>query len=80
MDIENRVIEIVQTNIENQRVIDAEAQFSELPINSIEFIKIVIELETEFDFEFEDNKLLFSEFQTVQSMIDYVLKRTEGSR
>ena len=79
MDIENRVIEIVQTNIENQRVIDVEARFSELSINSIEFIKIVIELEAEFDFEFKDNKLLFSEFQTVQSMIDYVLKRTEGS-
>lgn len=37
-------------------------------------MKIVIEIETEFNIEFEDEKLQFSEFSTVQSLIDYVKK------
>ena len=44
-------------------------------MTSIDFVKIVIEIETEFNIEFEDEKLQFSEFPTIQSLIDYVEKR-----
>ena len=42
---------------------------------SQDFVKIIVEIETEFDIEFEDEKLQFFEFPTVQTLIDYVKKR-----
>ena len=44
----------------------------ELDLDSINFVKLVIALEAEFDFEFDDNKLLISEFPTVLSLVEYI--------
>ncbi len=49
----------------------------DLEINSIIFIKIIVEPESEFDFEFEDEKLIFTAFQKIKDMIDYVISRKD---
>lgn len=36
------------------------------------YIKIVVALEGEFDFEFDDEMLLITAFPTIKSIIDYV--------
>lgn len=41
-------------------------------LDSITFIKIVVALESEFDFEFDDEMLLITKFPTVKSMVEYV--------
>ncbi|MDR1117387.1 MAG: acyl carrier protein [Oscillospiraceae bacterium] len=41
-------------------------------LDSITFIKIVVALEGEFGFEFDDEMLLITKFPTVKSMIEYV--------
>ena len=41
-------------------------------IDSITFIKMVVSLEDEFDFEFDADKLLIEEFPTVRSLVEYV--------
>jgi len=41
-------------------------------IDSIKFIEIVVALEIEYDFEFDDEMLLISNFPTVNSIIEYV--------
>jgi len=41
-------------------------------VDSITFIKIVVALEGEFDFEFDDDMLLITKFPTVKTMIEYV--------
>lgn len=50
---------------------------SELNLDSINFVKLVIALEAEFDFEFDDDKLLISEFPTVLSLVEYVEEKTQ---
>lgn len=35
-------------------------------------IKVVVALESEFDFEFDDEMLLITKFPTVKSMVEYV--------
>ena len=50
---------------------------SELDLDSINFVKLVIALETEFDFEFDDNKLLISEFPTVLSLVEYIEEKAQ---
>ena len=46
-------------------------------LDSMTFIKIVVALEEEFDFEFDDEKLLITEFPTVKSMIEYVESKVQ---
>ena len=70
-----RIIEIIKVNTECSNEIFENSLLCDLEITSIDFMKIVIEIETEFNIEFEDEKLQFSEFSTIQSLIDYVEKR-----
>lgn len=56
----------------NDIVITVDTLFSDLPFDSIKFIKMVVSIESEFDFEFDDEKLLFTQFPTVKSVIEYV--------
>ncbi len=73
-----RIVEIIKANTECSNEISEKSLLCNLEITSIDFVKIVIEIETEFNIEFEDEKLQFSEFPTVQSLIDYVEKRLES--
>ena len=70
-----RIMEIIKVNTECSNEIFENLLLCDLEITSIDFVKIVIEIETEFNIEFEDEKLQFSEFSTIQSLIDYVEKR-----
>ena len=70
-----RIIEIIKVNTECSNEIFENSLLCDLEITSIDFVKIVIEIETEFNIEFEDEKLQFSEFSTIQSLIDYVEQR-----
>ncbi len=45
-------------------------EFADLGIDSITFIQIIVGLEEEFECEIPDSKLLISEMNTVQKMID----------
>lgn len=52
--------------------INMETSFDVLNLNSITFIKIIVNLESEFDFEFDDEMLVITAFPTIGSMVDYV--------
>ena len=41
-------------------------------IDSMSFVQMIIELEDEFGFEFSDNKMILSEFETIADIIKYV--------
>ena len=69
--VEQKVMNIIYQAVEpyNDIVITVDTLFSDLPFDSIKFIKMVVSIESEFDFEFDDEKLLFP---TVKSVIEYV--------
>lgn len=75
VEISRRIVEIIKVNTECSNEISENSLLCDLEMTSIDFVKIVIEIETEFNIEFEDEKLQFSEFPTIQSLIDYVEKR-----
>lgn len=79
MDIKNKVISIIKDSIPGDTEVTPKKSLQEMEIDSITFIKIVVELETTFDFEFVDEKLILSAFSTVQDMIDYVQKSIGGN-
>ncbi|MBK1811292.1 acyl carrier protein [Clostridium sp. YIM B02505] len=76
-NIKDQVIKIILSTIgeRTNKDISVSDSISDLKVDSIVFIKIVVAIEDAFGFEFEDNKLSISVFPTIQSIIDYVESR-----
>ncbi|OGI07988.1 MAG: hypothetical protein A2Y40_06660 [Candidatus Margulisbacteria bacterium GWF2_35_9] len=73
-NLELRVLKIICENQDEKfnNNVTINSSLSDLSIDSITFIKIIIALETEFEFEFDDEILLFTSFPTIKSMIVYI--------
>lgn len=72
-DIQKRAFEVIVASLsEKVSDISLERDFSSIGLDSITFILTVIALESEFDFEFEDEMLLITKFPTVRAMVEYV--------
>lgn len=78
MEISKRALQIIQDNLAEKIDVKLEDKLQGLDINSITFIQIIVALESEFDFEFEDEKLSFTEYPTIKDMVDYIINRTDG--
>lgn len=67
-----KVIKIVDSNIKDVDVstVYVNEELTDLGMDSITFISIIVALEEEFECEFPDEKLLLSEMNTVQKIID----------
>jgi amino acid adenylation domain-containing protein len=73
-DIQKRAFEVIIANL-SEKVSDnvsLDMDFNSIGLNSITFIKTIVALEREFDFEFDDEMLLITKFPTVKSMVEYV--------
>ena len=73
-----KVIEIINENIKKNKINESmvDIELHQLGIDSITFIKIIVSLEESFDCEIPDSKLLFSEMNTVNKIME-VLKEIE---
>ena len=74
LPISQIVLTRIKESIENEIIdpIVLEDDLSSIGVNSITFIKIVVDLETEFDFEFDDEMLSYKSFPTINSLVEYV--------
>ena len=79
MDIKQRTLKIISEKISSKSIL-LDMELDSLNINSITFIEIIVSLETEFDFEFDDEMLLFAKFPTVKSMVEYVESKVTTNR
>lgn len=77
--VEEKVFEIVKeyVNVENDNDINIDTDFEEMNINSVDFIKIIVRVETDFDFEFYDDDLTMGRFNNMHELIDYIIERTK---
>lgn len=68
----NQVLEILNANIGDSQITTAELDTSliNLGMDSITFIQVIIAVEEEFECEIPDEKLMISEMDTVQKMIN----------
>jgi len=72
--IQKRAFEVIVSNL-NEEVVDNvfwDTDFASIGLDSITFIKTIVDLECEFDFEFDDEMLLITKFPIVKSMLEYV--------
>jgi Phosphopantetheine attachment site. len=51
----------------------------DIGINSLNFVKIVVEIEDELDIEFDDTAIIESKYQNLLELINYVLRIAEGN-
>lgn len=52
--------------------IDMDTPLQDLGINSMLFMKIVVAIENEFDFEFQNENLDYSKFQTYGDILKFI--------
>ena len=69
------ILEIINSNIENVQINLGQSgdDLSTMGMDSITFIRIVVELEDAFNIEIPDEFLLITEMNTVEKMLNIVL-------
>ncbi|WP_018753424.1 phosphopantetheine-binding protein [Paenibacillus sanguinis] len=80
--IAEQIKEIMKCELELGEQIDElqiEDYLTSIGLNSVSFIKLVVAIENQFDFEFEDEDLNYEVFQTLQDIANYIEKRNKLS-
>lgn len=62
----------MKENMDFDANVSVSDKIESLGINSISFIKIVVQIESEFGFEFEDDDLNYNVFQTLKDLTVYI--------
>ena len=80
MTVKEKIIDILAqySKLEDTKeYLNQNDDLTNLEINSITFIKVVVALENKFQFEFDDDDLEANKFTTLSQLVDYVESRTE---
>ncbi|KTD86651.1 non-ribosomal peptide synthetase [Paenibacillus etheri] len=74
---ENKILDVFRNIMgENKNnELSLHSRLSDLGIDSITFVSIIVAFEAEFDMEFEDEKLVFKAFNTIEEIADYLKHR-----
>lgn len=75
MEVREKIIKILSAHSDKENVyqyLHKSDDLTQLGMNSITFIKMIIVLESEFDFEFEDDALDHNKFTSLNLLCDYV--------
>lgn len=81
MKVKEKVIEIIAAHSEINNLKEYlmnNDDLSPLNINSIDFIKMVIDFETEFEIEFDDEALSYTNFLSLHVLCEYIVKLIEN--
>ncbi|WFR57124.1 acyl carrier protein [Anaerocolumna sp. AGMB13025] len=70
--IKERVVKVLLNNKVSDKVLESDISFTDLGINSLAFIKILIDLELEFDCEFQEEDLLYESYVGLESLCQRV--------
>lgn len=74
-NLENSVREIVKNVLELEIADDillSDTLLESVGMNSISFIKLIVEIEKQFNIEFPDDKLLIKEVGTIKKLCDVI--------
>lgn len=77
-EVEQKIIAILKKHLPmniSREVIKESSNLSFIGLTSILFIKIIVEIECEFAFEFYDDDLNLNKYETLDSLVNYVKSR-----
>lgn len=80
MELKNRIIELIVKSgifeVDNIGIILRNTDdLQEVGINSLNFIKLIVAIENEFEIEFEDDDLDHTRFKTLTAICNYIESR-----
>lgn len=79
-EIQDRLIKVIKETlgdlVEGISTIKSDDELSSFGVNSVSFIKLVVAVEEEFGFEFDDEQLDFNNFRTINGIVEYIKERT----
>ena len=71
--IEDELISLYRKYMEDTEVVLlSDTKMTDIEISSVDYIKVIIDIENEFNFEFDDDDLLPDRFEVVKDMVDYI--------
>ena len=76
VDIQNRIIALVQSILEHNAItaeVDAESRLVDIGLNSVDMVKLMLALEAEFDFTIPQSQITPENFQSVTSLEQLVV-------
>lgn len=75
MDIKKKIIEILERNSKLKNI-DAtmldKITFNDLGVNSLNFIKIIVEIEDEFEMEFDDDQINYDLLNNINDLVSLI--------
>lgn len=66
--------ENVKTSV-NFDEIGADQSLTDMGFNSVDFIKVAVGMESEFEFELGDDDLNFNQFDSIEKIVEFVEKK-----
>lgn len=85
MDIRSRIIDVISKFAEENKTAENAKQLllktndlSTMNLNSISFVKLLVELENECNMEFEDEFLDYNKFKSLDSICQYIERRSNS--
>lgn len=72
---EEEVRQIIKNNINKEIDIDSifiDTNLETVGMDSIGFVKLIVDIESEFDIEFPDDKLLFAQAGTIRELCNII--------
>ncbi|MFF2908932.1 acyl carrier protein [Paenibacillus sp. NPDC057934] len=80
-NIKSKVLSIIKETLNESNIVPAAIQIndklSDIGINSLSFIKIIVLLEEEFSIEFNDEQLDVISFESVENLCDYIIQAVD---
>ena len=77
-DIRAQLAQIIADNLEGEETLEQLKEnddLTQLEINSILFIKIIVSIENQFNIEYDDEALDYSKFVSMENLIYYVQEK-----
>lgn len=72
MDIFNELQEIFEQNLTMENTLKLDSPITDYIQSSIDFIKIIVGIETKFDVEFGDDDLQIDRFKVVSDIVEFI--------
>lgn len=78
--IDKEIVKLITEIGELSDNIDLDTTFDEIELDSIGFVTIIVEIETNYGIEFDDENMLITNYQSIGEFVEYVKKKTAKAK
>ena len=79
-NVDREILELMIEVGELPDNIDLDTTFDEIELDSIGFVTIIVEIETNYEIEFDDENMLITNYQSIGEFVEYVKKKTAKAK